>query len=212
MWKSVSKKERGCAQVWWEVTTTGRLDTRLTTPVRSRAFFMRVSRAMECKMVALATPRLDFVPTVNLSRMFLFRAADALAAGRLFEAGCLLRESVRRQCFAECAWKGCLPPKQAQQRSPMALLHALKEAGHVGYVGLESTRDIIEICNKCAHCVPVDPREVQYSICVWHKSIDNDPCGEPTERTAHMKPQKDGYDCDDCDDDDGANWWKGGAV
>ncbi len=37
----VSKQERGCARVWWKATTTGRFDTRLTTPVRSRAFLMR---------------------------------------------------------------------------------------------------------------------------------------------------------------------------
>jgi hypothetical protein len=164
------------------------------------------------EMVAPATPRLEFVPQVNLSRLFLFRAADALEAGRIFEAGCLLRESVRRQLFAECAWKGCLPTKQAQQRSPMALLHALKEAGHASYVGFEWTKEIIENCNRCAHCVLVAPREIRCGIEVWHGSIDNDPCGEPTERTAQMKPVDDGCGCDDCDDDDGANWWKGGAV
>ena len=163
-------------------------------------------------MVAPATPRLEFVPQVNLSRMFLFRAADALAAGRLFEAGCLLRESVRRQLFAECAWKGCLPAKQAQQRSPMSLLHALKEAGHTNHLGFEWTKEIIENCNRCAHCVPVEARYIRCGIEVWHGSIDHDPCGEPTERTAHMKPVTEGYDVDDCDDDDGANWWKGGAV
>ncbi len=213
LWKFVLKKERGCAQVWWEVTTTGRLSTRLTTPVRSRAFFMRGSLPRrECKMVAPATPRLEFVPQVNLSRMFLFRAADALAAGRLFEAGCLLRESVRRQLFAECAWKGCLPAKKEKQRSPMALLHALKDAGHAGYCGYQWTKEIVDLCNKCAHCIPVAVCEVRCSIEVWHTSIDHDPCGEPTERTEHMKPVSEGYDVDDCDDD-GAGWWKqGGAV
>jgi hypothetical protein len=164
-------------------------------------------------MVAPTTPRLEFVPQVNLSRMFLFRAADALDAGRIFEAGCLLRESVRRQLFAECAWKGCLPAKSAQQRSPMALLHALKEAGHCGYCGFDLTKEIIDTANKLAHCVPVPASLVLTSIAWWHTSIDHDPCGEPTERTATMKPQTEGYDVDDCDDDDGAGWWKiGGAV
>lgn len=165
-------------------------------------------------MVAPATPRLEFVPQVNLSRMFLHRAANALAAGRVFEAGCLLRESVRRQLFAECSWKGCLPAKKEKQRSPMALLHALKSAGHVGYCGFEWTKEIIEVCNRCAHCVHVGAHMIRNSIEVWHVSIDNDPCGEPTERTEHMKPQTEGYDVDDCDDDDGANWWKseGGAT
>src|SRR5262245_43136752 len=43
MSKSLSRKERGCARVWWKVTTAGRVDSRLTTPVRSRAFLMRGS-------------------------------------------------------------------------------------------------------------------------------------------------------------------------
>jgi hypothetical protein len=162
-------------------------------------------------MVAATTPRLEFIPQVNLSRLYLYRAADALAAGRIFEAGCLLREAVRRQLFAECAWKGCLPTKQAQQRSPMALLHALKDAGHAGHVGFEWTSEIIETCNKCAHCVPVASRDVRCGIEVWHSSIDNDPCGEPTERTAQMKPVND-CGCDDSDDDDSADWWKKGGA
>jgi len=170
----------------------------------------RILVAREFLMVAPATPRLDFVPTVNLSRVFLHRAADALEAGRVFEAGVLLRESVRRQLYAECAWKGCLPTKPVKQRSPSALLHALTEAGHVSYCGAEWTREIIELGNKCAHCIKVDPRDIRCSIEVWHASIDNDPCGEPTERVQHMKPQAEV--CDDCDDDDGADWWKGGAA
>ena len=70
--------------------------------------------------------------------------------------------------FAECAWKGCLPVKIIQHRSPMALLHALKDAGHVGHVGFESTKEIIEICNKCAHCIPVEAYELTGSIAIWH--------------------------------------------
>jgi hypothetical protein len=160
-------------------------------------------------MVAATTPRLAFVPQVNLSRLYLFRAADALAAGRVFEAGCLLREAVRRQLFAECAWKGCLPAKQSQQRSPMALLHALKDAGHCGEMGFDWTEEVIELANKCAHCVPVRESLVRTSIAWWHTCIDNDPCGEPTERTAQLKPVND-CGCDDRDDD-GADWWKAGT-
>jgi len=163
-------------------------------------------------MVAPTTPRLEFVPQVNLSRAFLFRAADALAAGHVFEAGVLLREAVRRQLYAECAWKDCLPAKESQRRSPMALLHAQREAGHCGKFSFQWIADIITLANKCAHCVPVAVCEVRCAIEVWHNVIDHDPCGEPTERTAHMKPVTEGYDVDDCDDDDGADWWKGGAA
>src|SRR5689334_14758889 len=71
---------------------------------------------LECNMVAPATPRLEYVPQVNLSRLYLFKAADALDAGRVFEAGLLLREAVRRQLFAECSWKGCLPRSGRRNR------------------------------------------------------------------------------------------------
>ena len=123
MSNSVLKQERGCALVWWKATTTGRLNTRLTTPLRSRAFLMRgCLPRVEAPMVAPATPRLDYVPVVNLARVFLFRANDALEAGNIFEAGVLLREAVRRQLFAECSWKGCLPDGKDKHRSPLALL------------------------------------------------------------------------------------------
>ena len=164
-------------------------------------------------MVAPAVPRFGFVPQVNLSRVFLFRAADALDAGHVFEAGVLLREAVRRQLYAECAWKGVLPSMLAKQRSPMALLHALKAAGHVGPCGFDWTQEIIETANKCAHCKSVASETVRTAIAWWHSCIDHDPCGEPSERTAHMKPAAEGYDVDDCDDDDHGDDWKiGGAV
>jgi hypothetical protein len=168
-------------------------------------------------MVACSVPRLGFVPQVNLARLYLFRAADALDAGHVFEAGVLLREAVRRQLFAECNWKGCLPAKEAKRRSSMALLHALKAAGHCGYVGFQWTRDIIETANKCAHCVPVQPRLVLDCILIWHEAIDHDPCGEPTDRQMKVHPTHPLLSSNDCgcddDDHDSADWWKeGGEV
>jgi hypothetical protein len=53
------KKERGCAQVWWEVTTTGRLRLRLTTPVRSRAFFALCVSSTAGKATVMAVPRTE---------------------------------------------------------------------------------------------------------------------------------------------------------
>src|SRR4051812_36244630 len=55
MWKSSSKQERGCAQVCWEVTASGWLELRLTTPTRSRAFFLRRSGARKVVTMATAT-------------------------------------------------------------------------------------------------------------------------------------------------------------
>ena len=162
-------------------------------------------------MVAPNTPRLDYVPHVNLSRCFLHRAYDALQAGKLFEAGCLLRESIRRQLWAECCWKGCLPDTASDKTSPRALLKALKRAGHVGYTGYDWTLEIIGTANRCARCERVRPSLIRDCISIWHEAIDHDPCGEPTERVAHCKPVTEGYGVDDCDDDDGSDWWKPGG-
>ena len=168
-------------------------------------------------MVAPNTPRLEFVPQVNLSRSFLFKAHEALEAGHVCEAGVLLREAVRRQLLAECAWKGCLPVDENKHRSPMALLHTLRSAGHVSKIGFRWTKDIIGIGNKCAHCIPVSTNLIRDSIAVWHESIDNDPCGESKERVDHGKPQQtecdeydDGYS-DFADEADSADWWKDGG-
>src|SRR4051794_30072858 len=58
MWKSSSKKERGCAQVWRKVTTAGGLELLLTTPVRSRAFFMRRGLSTGARKVVTMTTAL----------------------------------------------------------------------------------------------------------------------------------------------------------
>jgi hypothetical protein len=163
-------------------------------------------------MVALATPRFGYIVEPNLSRTFLHRALLAQEAGNLIQAGVLLREAVRRQLYAECNWKGCLPKGKRKHRSARALLYALKNAGHLGYCGVQWTEEIIDIGNRAAHCRRVTAGEIRSAIAVWHTSIDNDPCGEPKERTDWCKPIKEGYGVDDCDDDDGANWWKGGGV
>jgi hypothetical protein len=218
MSKLVVKQECVRARVWGVRKAPGLVTTSLTTPVRVRTFLMRRAFLARSErppiMVCATSPRLEYVPQVNLSRMFLFRAADALDAGRIFEAGCLLRESVRRQLFAECNWKGCLPAKKEKQRSPMALLYALNDAGHCGKCGFQWTKEIIDLVNKCAHCVPVDARTLRSSIEFWHTFIDGDPCGEPTDRPVkNCKSASEGYDVDDCgDDDDGDDWKIGGAI
>ena len=163
-------------------------------------------------MVAPATPRLGYVPHVNLSRCFLHRAYAAVQDGKLFEAGCLLRESIRRQLWAECCWKDCLPEKAHEKTPPRVLLKALKQAGHIGHLGYDWTKEIIGTANQCAHCERVHPSLIRDCIAIWHTSIDHDPCGEPTERVQHCKPVVKSVDADDCDDDDGSDWWKGVTV
>ena len=165
-------------------------------------------------MVAASVPRFGFIVTPNLSRCFLHRAYDALQSGKLFEAGVLLRESVRRQLYAECNWKGCLPEKATDRTSPIVLLKAQRKAGVIGKFSYGTTVEIIDTGNRAAHCAHVDAHEIRGCIAIWHTAIDNDPCGEPRERVEHCLPVTEGYDVDDCDDDDGADWWKseGGGV
>jgi hypothetical protein len=163
-------------------------------------------------MVAPNTPRLGFCPHVNLARCYLHRAHTALQGGNLIQAGCLLRESIRRQLFAECAWKNCLPDKAHDKTPPRVLLRALRDAGHCGECGWDWSLEIISIGNAAAHCRCVDRGALTSAIAWWHTAIDHDPCGEPTERVQHCKPVVKSVDADDCDDDDGSDWWKGVTV
>lgn len=211
---SVLPKSKCHAPMVWGFVPKGCLDRLPQTTAERGTFFHAPLWRWRFIMVALATPRLEYVPQVNLSRMYLHRAAEALEAGRIFEAGCLLRESVRRQLFAECNWKGCLPAKEAKRRSPMALLCALNEAGHCGYCGFDWTREIIELANKCAHCVPVKPTMLGDAITIWHRAIDADPCGEPKDRPVNNCKGHDYHPLlDDTDDDDtDGEEWKGVSV
>jgi hypothetical protein len=158
-------------------------------------------------------PRFGFVVEPNLARCFLHRAYDALQAGKLFEAGCLLREGVRRQLVAECKWYDCLPKDFSDRTPPLVLLKVLRRAGHYSVFGFDMTKDIIYTANRAAHCCHVKAGYIRDGIAIMHGSIDNDPCGEPRERIEHCIPADD-CDCGNYDDDDGADWWKseGGAA
>jgi hypothetical protein len=164
-------------------------------------------------MVALAVPRLGYVPKPNLARAFLHRALLAQEAGNLLEAGVLLREAVHRQLYAAASWYGCLPKSQRKRRSPIALLHALKNAGCEGYVGFEWTKEIITLGNRAAHCRRVDAGELRMAIAAWHRAIDDSPCGEPRERIEHLLAAfNDAFSSDDDDDDTDGGVEIGGAL
>lgn len=162
-------------------------------------------------MVAPNSPRLDFRPQLNFSRAYLFRAADALAAGRTIEAGCLLREAVRRQLFAECAWKNCLPDDATDRTPPVVLLRALKRAGHCTNTGWSIAFDCIDLGNKLAHCHRVSRQAVECAIAFFHDFIDADPCAEPANMSGKLV-LSDPWLTNPDDDDDSADWWKGVAV
>jgi len=156
-------------------------------------------------------PRFGMVLEVNLARTFLFRAHDALEAGRILEAGVLLREAIRRQLVAECNWHGCLPKGFSDRTPPLVLLKALRNAGKCGYCGFDWTKEMIGLANRCCHAQHVNPSEVSMAITIMHTSIDNDPCGEPRERTLHSPPTLGLFGKPDDDDDDAGEAWKAGA-
>ena len=165
-------------------------------------------------MVAPSVPVLGRVITLNFARSYLFRAADALNRGDLIGAGCLLREAIRRQCYAECEWFGCMPVSPSDRMPPVTLLKALRKAGKCGkdddwYVVI---KEMIDLANAAAHCKPVKPSYIRTSIEMFHDVIDTEPCLQP-ENISGVKVEpvfgNGDYDVDDCDDDRWrADWWK----
>jgi hypothetical protein len=158
-------------------------------------------------MVALATPRFGYVPEPNFARAYLFRAADALDAGNVLAAGVLLREAVRRQCWAECQWFGCLPAGANERTPARVLLAALKRAGRTDECALSIARECIEYGNAAAHCRRVNRAWLRSAIRMFHDLIDSTPCGEPV-NIAGLPSLSECFVPDDDDDFDAADWWK----
>lgn len=165
-------------------------------------------------MVAPSVPVLGRVITLNFARSYLLRAADALNRGDLIGAGCLLREAIRCQCYAECEWFGCMPQSPSERMPPVTLLKALRKAGKCGKddFGYELIKEMIDLANAAAHCKPVSAKLMRSSITMFHGVIDTEPCLQPVNisgfKAAPMFESAD-YDVDDCDDDRWkADWWK----
>lgn len=84
--------------MWWKVTTTGRFNTRLTTPLRSRAFLMRRTLRPE-GLPIMATTRDELSATLHkLSNYVETRLCELLPD--------LLAEG-RTQAVTDLAWAGC---------------------------------------------------------------------------------------------------------
>ena len=226
MLNSLSKKSayvRGCREVR---KAPGAVDSRLATPTHVGAFLApnALLGRKGLKMIP-TTPRLDFAPSVNFARAYLFRAADALNDDRLIEAGALLREAIRQQCWAECCWFGCLPAGASEKTPPRTLLKALRMAGHCDCFTFDSVVEMIELGNALSHCKRVKPSYIRSSIVIFHGMIDASRklgIPEPPNMAGHPQPECGPYEYVDDDDDewDGANWWKpqgwtfgeGGAI
>lgn len=161
-------------------------------------------------MVAPSFSRLDFVPKPCYARPMLYGALDSFERGDYIAAGVKLREAMRRFLESACDWYGV--EAKRKYRTPAVLAHALQKAGHLGD-NLDWVLEIIDVGNKAAHCHSVNRHALKGGIAVAFAIMDREPCcphdRTPIDTTHHSE----GYDVDDCDDDDGAGWWKiGGAV
>ena len=160
-------------------------------------------------MVAPLGPRFGFVPEVNLSRQYLFRAHDALQAGNMFEAAVMLREAMRRQFAAECQWHDCLPLGFSDRTPPFVLLKTLHSAGHLDRGVFGWMKEVLQWANRACHAQPVRPSQLRSAIELMHSQIDTAPCGESFERSSlHPAPDLGLFGPADDDDDE----WKAGVA
>jgi len=161
-------------------------------------------------MVALATPRLGYVPKLCLARPMLFASLECYDKGDYIGAGVRLREAVKRFVISACDWYGV--KVDAKFLTPKAYARALHKAKHLDKWGLEIVLECINAGNKLAHCQTVDRHTISCGISLMFSLMDGEPYCPNERKPVATSYKTEGYDVDDCDDDDGANWWKGGAV
>lgn len=166
------------------------------------------------RMVAAAVPVLGRTITINFSRAFLFRAAEAYERGDYIAAGVLFREALRRQLWSECEWHGILPDGASERTPPRALLAAACKGGRCRPDMFDVVREMVRLANATAHCLPFRPDELHSSILLLFDIIDASPYQQPANGKGKFKPEPQfesgDYSRDDCDDDDRrkADWWK----
>jgi hypothetical protein len=123
---------------------------------------------------SLAVRTLGALPVECNARALLFDAHAYLERGLIVEAGCRLREAVRRFLHAQCEYHGCLP-KQTRKPAPRALAKALKKAGHLSADECEWILEIIELGNKASRLSHVRPRYLACGIEIMHSFLDASP-------------------------------------
>lgn len=170
-------------------------------------------------MVAPINPRLGCTMPVNLARNFLARANELFQAGDIVAAGCYCREALRRFLESLCIYNDCLPTRK--RTTPREMVDALLKKKVIDKDDKRLLIDLLGTCNRAAHAMPVKGSMMGYTICLSYSCLDHFRCLAPFERVCACgckeKPAgtyDDGYG-DDCDDDDGADWWKnseGGEV
>lgn len=127
------------------------------------------------QMVALAVRDFGQTPVVCLARPMLMKAEEAVCDGQYILAGCQLREAVRLFLVAECAYHGCCPAERREDAPPMALVKALREAGHLDPGVQRWLTDVLGNAKKLAHCKHVDRELIQASIGMVHAFLDHSP-------------------------------------
>jgi hypothetical protein len=164
-------------------------------------------------MAAAAVPRLGYMPKLCLARPMLFAALECHDRGDVIGAGVRLREAVLRFLKAAADWYGVALPK-AKFPEPINYIRALRKSKSCDKWGARIMLDAIEQGNKLAHCQRVEVSCIESSIALMFALMDGEPYCPFERKPVVTSRQTDGYDVDDCGDDDGADWWKseGGAV
>ena len=125
-------------------------------------------------MVALAVRYFWQRPVICNARQLLYKAHASLDRGSTIEAGCHLREAMRAYLHAECEYCGCLP-KQKRSPAPRVLSRALKRAGHHNALTYAWISELIEVGNKAAHLVMVEPSTIARALETIHAFLDDSP-------------------------------------
>lgn len=109
----------------------------------------------------------------NEAELYLSRGRQALDRGDTIAAGCLLREAIRAQTYAECAWWGCLPCEASDRTPPFVLLKALRNAGRCPHGVFDVVAEMISVSNAAAHCCPVDAAELGTALAIFPLLVES---------------------------------------
>ncbi len=163
-------------------------------------------------MVALAVPRLGYTPKLCLARPMLYAALDCYERGDLIGAGVRLREAVLRFVVAMADWHGIEVKTKDKHPRPGAYITALHKAGKFDKFGRECLFEMVNAGNKLAHCLAVDAGTIRGGISILFAFMDGEAFCPHERKPIDTSYKVEGYEANDCDDDDSADWWKGGAV
>ena len=128
-------------------------------------------------MVALAVPNFGATIPLSLHRQMLTLAHDAFDAGDYVRCGCQLREAINRYLTALCKLHDVKfsKVKQLEKRPPAVKLARLVKSGAVCECHAEWMSDVIDACNRLAHCEKVNMFTISYSLELAYELLDESP-------------------------------------